>query len=408
MLSVLFDLDDTLIHNNADRFTKVYLGLLGQYLQNQVDPQVMVKALLEGTRQMVIKNIITDTLEATFDRSFYPEIGISKESLLPKLDEFYSSIFPTLRSETSPRPGAVKVVEDCISRGWTVAVATNPLFPMAAVHHRLDWAGLDSGRIPFAAITSYDTYHFAKPQPAYFSEVVARIEGFDHPVAMVGNDLNDDIIPAGRAGFPAFWITDKDDPLPSGLPEGSTKGKMEDVFSWLEAIESDWKQKPATITSLLASLRGNAAAIDAIVKSVPESRWVTKVNDFEWSITEILCHLRDLDREINLPRIKTILEEHKPFIAGVVSDRWAVERGYNLQNGLEALYQFISTRENLLSLLTEADPGDWERLIRHSIFGPTTLRELVSFIVDHDKNHIKQITKQIKTCCCNNSGNYSN
>jgi hypothetical protein len=37
MLSVLFDLDDTLINNNADLFTRVYMDLLGKYLQPNVD-----------------------------------------------------------------------------------------------------------------------------------------------------------------------------------------------------------------------------------------------------------------------------------------------------------------------------------------------------------------------------------
>ena len=35
MITVLFDLDDTLINNNAEHFTRVYLGLLGKHLQDR-------------------------------------------------------------------------------------------------------------------------------------------------------------------------------------------------------------------------------------------------------------------------------------------------------------------------------------------------------------------------------------
>jgi FMN phosphatase YigB (HAD superfamily) len=398
MLSVLFDLDDTLILNNAELFTRVYLGLLGKHLQADIDPQKMVQALMEGTRQMVIKTTIAGTLEETFDQSFYPAIGLSKESLAFKINDFYQNVFPVLQKETSPRPGAVETVHQCISRGWTVAIATNPLFPMAAVLHRLKWAGLDSGSIPFATITSFDTYHFAKPQPAYFSEVAARIDGFNHPIVMVGNDLKEDIIPSSKAGMPSFWITDTAEPLPPEIPSYCAKGNMKDVFPWLEKIDSQWKQEPPTISSLLSVLRGGAAAIDAIVRSVPVEKWTRKINKTEWSLTEILCHLRDLDQEINLARIKTILQEHKPFIAGIESDRWAEERNYICQNGLEALGEFITARQDMIDILENAQADDWDRIIRHSIFGPTTLKEMVGFIVSHDNNHITQINKQIKTC----------
>ncbi len=101
----------------------------------------------------------------------------------------------------------------------------------------------------------------------------------------------------------------------------ASKGKMEDVFPWLEKIESEWKPEHSTVSSILASLRGGAAAIDAIVKTFPFAKWTRKIDKTEWSINEILCHLRDLDQEINLVRMQTILEEHKPFIAGIESDQ---------------------------------------------------------------------------------------
>ncbi|HEX7557403.1 MAG TPA: DinB family protein [Leptolinea sp.] len=397
MISVLFDLDDTLINNNAEHFTRVYLGVLGKYLKSDVDPQKMVAALLEGTRMMVTKTTIAGTLENTFDRSFYPAIGFSKDQLAGKLGNFYETIFPVLEPETSPRPEAVNVVMECLSHGWNVAVATNPLFPIAAVLHRLKWAGLDSSVIPFTAITSFDTYHFAKPQPAFFSEVAARISAFDHPVVMIGNDLNDDIIPAGNAGIPAFWLNDSKEPLPSGLPKGCASGKMEEIFPWLLQIEQNWDYtSPKPEAALLAALRGGAAAIDAIVNNFPPSQWNTRPSESEWCITEILCHLRDVDTEINLVRVKTILQQTQPFIAGIESDRWSVERDYLHQDCKDALLSFINVRQTLIDHLEQATSEDWNRVIRHSIFGPTTLKELVGFIVGHDNNHIKQIKKQTK------------
>jgi FMN phosphatase YigB (HAD superfamily) len=392
MITVLFDLDDTLINNNAEHFTRVYLGLLGKHLQDQIDSKIMIPALLEGTRLMMEKTSISNTLEETFDNSFYPAIKIEKSKIASKIGDFYENIFPLLQPETSPRPLAVEVVKDCLTRGWQVAVATNPLFPMAAVHHRLKWAGLDIEEIPFMAITSFDTYHFAKPQPAYFAEVAARIGAFDHPVVMVGNDLVDDIIPAGKAGLPSFWLTESSDALPDGLPAGSKSGKMEDIVPWLEEIEKNWVPgNSKSVSAILASLSGRAAAIDALVRDLEQEMWDSKPTTTDWNISQIICHLRDVDRDVNLPRIKTILTEAQPFIAGVETDRWAEERDYTHQDGRAALKDFLIHRQELIQSLMDASVQSWQKPFRHTIFGPSTLKELFEFTVAHDNNHICQI-----------------
>ncbi|GAH01642.1 unnamed protein product, partial [marine sediment metagenome] len=102
------------------------------------------------------------------------------------------------------------------------------------------------------------------------------------------------------------------------------------------------------------------------------------------SFTEILCHFRDVDAEVNLPRIVSVLQETNPFIPGIDTDQWAEERLYFCQNGREALDDFISSRIQLLDILDNLKPDDWTRPARHAIFGPTVLKELISIIVGHE------------------------
>ncbi|MEI8131176.1 MAG: DinB family protein [Leptolinea sp.] len=396
MITVLFDLDDTLINNNSDQFIQVYLGLLGKRLQDKIDAKIMIPALLEGTRQMVEKTTLPGTLEETFDKSFYPAIGIEKSQLATEIADFYQNIFPVLQPQTSPRPKAVEIVKACLAKGWQVGIATNPLFPMAAVQHRLHWAGLNAAEIPFVSVTSFEEYHFSKPQPAFFTEVTARIGAFDHPVVMIGNDLKDDILPASRAGLPVFWLTDSADPLPDGLTIGSLSGSMEEIFPWIEKIEKNWISGGSkTIPAILAALRGGAAAIDALVHGLKQDSWDKKPSETEWNITEINCHLRDVDQDVNLPRINTILKDNQPFIAGIETDRWATERDYLHQNGKAALQDFLQSRQNLVQILENADLELWQKVFRHTIFGPSTLKDLMEFTIAHDNNHIKQIMNLI-------------
>ena len=59
---------------------------------------------------------------------------------------------------------------------------------------------------------------------------------------------------------------------------------------------------------MLAVLLSTPAALDTYVKNVPLERWNIRPSADEWSITEILCHLRDVDGEVNYPRVKKVLE----------------------------------------------------------------------------------------------------
>lgn len=112
-------------------------------------------------------------------------------------------------------------------------------------------------------------------------------------------------------------------------------------------------------------------------------------------MNEIICHLRDVDAEVNLPRLKAILSNENPFIAGIDTDNWAEARNYRAQDGMAALKSFMTTRINILDQLESLTPNDWQRAARHAIFGHTTLQELMEFVATHDQAHIRQIGNTI-------------
>jgi hypothetical protein len=101
--------------------------------------------------------------------------------------------------------------------------------------------------------------------------------------------------------------------------------------------------------------------------------------------------LRDVDQEVNLARIRRVLQENDPFLSGKDTDPWADERMYFCQDGPQALHEFTTARMKLLDLLEAATPEDWERTARHAILGPTTLRELVRIVAEHDRLHVRQV-----------------
>jgi HAD superfamily hydrolase (TIGR01549 family) len=397
-LTLLFDLDDTLLANNIQDFMPAYLQAWGQFIAPYMQVDKFIRKLLTATHRMATVQRPDCTLQEIFEESFFPLEEIETRRFAELQAQFYDEIFPTLDAFTQPVAGAVDVVRSAFERGYRVAIATNPFFPQTAIEQRLAWAGLPVDQFPFELVPSYETMHFTKPNPAFFGEVLARLGWPEGPVVVIGDDLERDIEAAQRCGLASYWIQDQDSAPPAEAaiqPNGA--GRIGDLLAWLDNASSEMLQpKQNGVDRLLASLNGTSAAIDSICRNLSPAAWRTHIEPGEWSPVEVVAHLRDVEREVNLPRLQKILSEDNPFLPGVDSDRWAAERRYIDEIGNRALHGFISARMQTVDLLVRASEQDWERPARHAIFGRTYLKELVSFTVGHDQIHTRQLLKDLK------------
>ena len=395
-LTLLLDLDDTCLGNSMDTFIPAYMQALGDHLSDFIPPEDLASALMSSTQDMFQNTRPDRTLKQVFDQSFYTKLGIDPHDFTDLFKSFYIEKFPGLKYLTQFRPEAVHMVDKAYQRGYTVAIATNPLFPLTAILQRLEWAGLSPQKYPFSLIPSYETAYFAKPNPAFFTEILSRLGWPEGPVVMVGDNFEHDIAPARILGLGTFWITNSEQTSADRTHSSTGYGEMDQLLSWIDSTPSeDLLPDYNRIESMLAVLRSSPAVLNAFSWELKASNWVEHPQPGEWSFTEILCHLRDVDIDVNLPRIDKVLTGLNPFLPGIDSDKWAEERLYYCQNGLEALKDFNSSRIQLLDVLDELEPEDWNRPARHAIFGPTSLKELVSIIVGHDRLHVQQAFRSL-------------
>ncbi|MCA9937015.1 MAG: DinB family protein [Anaerolineales bacterium] len=120
--------------------------------------------------------------------------------------------------------------------------------------------------------------------------------------------------------------------------------------------------------------------------------WMWQPDSGEWSLTQVICHLRDVEREVHRPRFDALIAHENAFISGVTPDEWAVPRNYQAQNGPTALADFYAARTQTVAMLRALDDAMWRRRGRHAFFGPTTMHELLTLVVRHDAAHWEQIT----------------
>lgn len=394
MLTLLLDLDDTLLDTNTDTFIPAYFQALSAHMASRVAPELMLPALVSGTRAMMASEDPARTLREVFNEKFFPKLGMEHKTLGALIEQFYDEVFPNLGTLTGKRPEAVELVQWAFAKGYRVAVATDPFFPLKATQHRLRFAGLAPEEYDFALVSSYETFHFTKSHPMYYAEFLGRLGWPEGPVLMVGNDAVRDLAPAQALGLPTFWVTDdapkQDDPVSTG------RGSLTDLHAWLEAV--DFKALEADFSStgaILALMTSTPATISSLLDEVSIPTWTLRPAPAEWALTEVLCHLRDTEREVNQPRLQRLLDEGEPFIPSRNTDAWADERNYLAQDGRAAFLEFLAARIETLSILKSLSGADWLRRARHSIFGPTTLQELVGFMSTHDRIHIQQVWKLI-------------
>jgi len=383
--TLLIDLDNTLLGNDMETFLPFYLQKLGAHLADLIPPDQMIPELLNGTRKMMDNLDPTLNLEQAFAGHFYPALGVSEEELRTQIDDFYATVFPSLETITTRFPESEQFMKTIFEAGHEVVIATSPLFPRTAIVQRLEWAGVSVERFDYKLITSYEDFHFSKPRLEYYAEILGRLGKSSQETVMIGNDPENDLEPAKTLGMAVFHVH-------ASSPNEYPGGSLEDAIPWLEEVPKHSHGSSATQPQvLLAHHRGNLAALLSMTKNLNDPIWTRRNDSGEWAPVEIVCHLRDVETEVNLPRVRTILSDLDPHLSSFDTDRWAEERDYICQSGPNALSVFIEERQETISILEQIDPEDWSRPARHSLFGPTTLIEVMNIAAEHDVLHLAQL-----------------
>lgn len=392
-LTLLLDLDDTLLDTNLSAFMPAYFQALATHLANHTSPDTMLRALGAGVNRMYASEDPTHTLEEIFDTDFYGSLGFSKQDLSLVIEDFYDRVFPQLGVHTRQRADSVPVVEWALSCGFRVAIATDPLFPRKATYHRLRWAGFDPER--FELVSSYEHFHFSKTHPAYYAEVLGRLGWPEGPVLMVGNDIERDLLPAHRLGLKTFCVDGESSSAPNFV---AGHGELGELRPWLESIQlSSLEPSFQSREAVLAILTATPAVLRSLSASLTEEQWRHEPTRDDWAINEIACHLRDTEREIHQMQLNLLTAKEGAFIPRPDSGVWANEREYLNIDGKSALIEFVEARLQNLNILRDLDEQIWSRNARHAIFGPTDFLEVVSFMADHDRLHIQQAWKTLRS-----------
>ena len=203
--TVLFDLDGTLLPMDQDVFVKDYFTrIAGKVAPHGYDPKQLIDMIWRGTAAMV-QNDGSKTNEEAFWNYAVSVCGdqILRDKYL--FDEFYEREFDKIKAVCGYHPAAAEIVHSLKKQGFRVALATNPIFPARATQWRIQWAGLQPE--DFELYTTYENSVYCKPNPAYYRDILKRLNVQPEECLMVGNDVGEDLI-AEQLGMQVFLLTD--------------------------------------------------------------------------------------------------------------------------------------------------------------------------------------------------------
>jgi FMN phosphatase YigB (HAD superfamily) len=392
--ALLFDLDDTLLSNDMGTFLPAYFQRLVPHFP-EVELNRFIQSLMAGTQAMLASTDPTRTLRTVFTETFTAPVN---GDAWARFENFYQTDFRQLRSLTAPRPVAREALRWAIDAGYRIVIATNALFPLSAIYERLRWAGVDD--LPFEFITHIENSHCAKPKPEYFAEILSRLGVRPGEALMIGNDWSDDIVPATTVGIPVWWITHAARTNGEQPPEAVASrlvgmGDLGAFLDWAQANLAEFVAPEAPPGRIPYQLAGNLAVLAGELATASPDAWTRRPAEGEWSLTEIVCHLRDVEREVHQPRLQAVLTTENPFIPGIDADPWAVERDYQSQSGPQALQEYAAARQLTRETLSAQPAAAWQRPARHAFLGPTTLAEIGGWLLDHDRIHLEQVRKTL-------------
>ncbi len=154
---------------------------------------------------------------------------------------------------------------------------------------------------------------------------------------------------------------------------------------WLEAMDPletiHWLEKtPKTVKDLIAGL-----SEDDLSREVMEG---------EWSIREILTHLRDAQGVLDF-RVNLLINEEDPIIESKAVFEWAKSESESPDTLIDIFETYHALRLKTLNALQEIALKDWWREGRHEEFGKVSIKQQASYFATHELTHLPQIESLI-------------
>jgi len=152
---------------------------------------------------------------------------------------------------------------------------------------------------------------------------------------------------------------------------------------------------PLTIDQVLTRLTEQPQAIGALTAGLPRARLHRSPRRGEWSINDVLAHLRSCG-DMWGKCMATIIAEHRPTIRAMNPTTWIRKTNYPELEFAPSFRAYTKQRAELLALLRPLPKAAWSRTAMVTGAGrprERTVLEYAQWLATHERSHVKHIAR---------------
>ena len=150
------------------------------------------------------------------------------------------------------------------------------------------------------------------------------------------------------------------------------------------------KGKLADRLEIIEALRLLPERVREEVAGLSEEELRFRPGEGEWSLKEVVGHLRDF-AEIDHDRLCRMIKQESPFLPGYDQEALVRERNYREADLQAILNELASFRRETVRILTELVDANWARTGRHQERGTFSIRQFVELLIRHEAMHLEHI-----------------
>jgi uncharacterized damage-inducible protein DinB len=152
-------------------------------------------------------------------------------------------------------------------------------------------------------------------------------------------------------------------------------------------------KRPLPMPEIIAAIERGPEQVRRATLGMTADERKRRARDGEWSIKEVMAHLLKVERDLFLPRLAQLASADRPTFPPFDADAWARERDHREGDFDDEWRLFKAARAETVALLRSLPPEAEGRLGFSGFFGPHTLIEYATHVVDHDIEHLGQVAE---------------
>jgi hypothetical protein len=153
-----------------------------------------------------------------------------------------------------------------------------------------------------------------------------------------------------------------------------------------------------TTDEVLTLLSEQPKAIAALTRDLSRSRLHDAPGRGEWSINDVLAHLRSCS-DMWGTYIATIVAEDRPTIRAMNPTTWIKRTNYPDLEFAPSLRAFTKQRAGLLALLRPLPKAGWSRTATVTGAGRPRERSVLDYarwLANHERSHVRHIARTVR------------